>query len=231
MPTKAIRVTVIIILTFPLFCWAAMSSSTYRINADSLNEGGGLSGSASYKINDTLGEAVIGEGASGSYKTKAGYQYMINTYLTLTVGSTAADLGTLIPGSPVTGQTIVSVTTDSWGGYALNVSKDHPMRNADDVTEIPDHNGTITTPLLWESPNAIGFGFTIVSGTGVNAKWGSNPNYKYAAFPLLATTAHMKSGYQNTADNTTIGYKADADNDQKGGAYSCTITYTAVAAL
>lgn len=211
--------------------FAQMSSGSYKINADSLNAGGMESGSASYRLNDTIGEAVIGEGSSVTYKSKAGYQYMVNTYLTLTVDSNTKDLGSLLPGSPITGQTTIDVTTDSWNGYALSVSKNHKMRHTDAVTVIDDHNGTIAVPLLWSAPNNLGFSFTIISGTDVDPKWGSNPNYKYAAFPDIATEAHSKTGYKSPADETVIGYKVDAPPDQKSGSYSATITYTAVGSI
>lgn len=210
---------------------AQMSSGNYKINADSLNAGSLESSSGSYKLNDTLGEAAIGEGSSASYKVKAGFQYMVNTYLTLAFDSSPEYLGTLIPGTPVTGETVVSVTTDSWNGYQLEVSKDHPMRHTDTVTEIADHNGTIATPLLWQSPDNLGFGFSVIGGTNVDPKWGSSPNFKYAAFPGSATTAHIKEDYKSATDDTTFGYKADAPGSQKSGAYSCTVTYTAVGSI
>lgn len=216
----------------PRMCLAQMSSSNYKINADSINAGGEASSSATYKLGDTLGEAVIGEGSSATYKMKAGFQYMVNTYLTLAVNGSPKDLGTLIPGTPVTGQTIVSVTTDSWNGYALNVSKDHKMTHiVDGSTTIDDHNGTIATPVLWSAPNNLGFGFTIISGTNVDSKWKDGLDYKYAAFPDIATTAHSKAAYKSPVDETVIEYKADVLSNQKSGAYSCTVTYTAVGSI
>jgi len=219
-------------ILWPLVCPAQMSSDSYKINADSINAGGAPGSSATYKLNDTIGEIATGEGASGIYKMKAGFWYMVNTYLTLAVDDTSKDLGTLISGTPVTGQTVVSVTTDSWNGYVLNVSKDHKMRHiADGSTTIDDHNGAIATPLLWQSPNNFGFGFTIISGTNVDAKWKDGPDYKYASFPDVATTAHSKPDYKSPVDETTIGYKADVPSSQKSGAYSCTVTYTAVGSI
>ena len=84
---------------------------------------------------------------------------MVNTYLTLAMDGSPENLGTLIPGTPVTGQTMVSVTTDSWNGYQMEVSEDHPMRHTDTVTEIADHNGTIATPLLWAVSESSGLWF------------------------------------------------------------------------
>lgn len=212
-------------------CFAAMSSSNYKINADSINAGGDAGSSSSYNLNDTIGEIATGDGASATYKMRAGFQQMVNTYMTLAADNQTKDLGELIPGSPVTAETTMTVTTDAWNGYTLAVSKDHKMLNEDNVTTIDDHNGTISTPLTWESPNDLGFGFTVISGTDVEPKWGSSPDFAYAAFPDTSTTAHTKEGFKNDADDTVVGYKADVSSGQKIGAYSCTITYTAVESL
>jgi len=110
------------------YSFAKMSSDSYKINADSFNTGGDLGSSTSYKLNDTMGEVATGVGSSATYKMKAGFQQMVNTYLVLTVDASNKDLGSLLPGSPITGETTVDVTTDAWNGYALAVSKNHPMR-------------------------------------------------------------------------------------------------------
>jgi hypothetical protein len=224
-------IILIAVFIFPIISRAQMKGATYKINADSINAGGGSGTSASYILGSTMAEAVNGEGSSASYKTKAGFQYMIDSSLTLTVDTSTKDLGSLLPGSPITGQTTATVTTDSWNGYSLNISKNHKMRHTDNVTEIADVNGTIATPLLWQAPDNMGFGFTIISGTNVDAKWGSSSNYKYAAFPDLTTTFHSKTGYKAGGDDTVIGYKVDTVTSQKSGAYSCAVTYTAVGEL
>jgi hypothetical protein len=155
----------------------------------------------------------------------------VNTYLTLTVDSNTKDLGSLLPGSPITGQTTIDVTTDSWNGYTLSAVKNHKMLHTDTTTTIDDHNGTVATPLLWSAPNNLGFGFTLISGTGIESKWGSSPNYKYAGFPDVSTEIHAKPNYKSEADETVVGYKVDVQSDQKSGAYSATITYTAVGSI
>lgn len=223
--------SIMLFIFLVLNCSAAMKSANYKINADSIDAGGNLSQSENYKTEDTFGEVVSGEGSSVSYKMKAGFQYMINSYLILTVDSNSKDLGSLLPGSPITGQSVISVTTDSWGGYSLSAVKNHAMLHTDNTTYISDHNGTITAPVFWESPDDTGFGFSLINGTGIDSKWGNSLNYKYAAFPDVSTAIHTKTGFKSSVDDTTIGYKVDAPNDQKSGAYSCVITFLAVAAL
>jgi len=206
----------------------AASSENYKINADVIGVGGDAGSSENFNLTDTIGEPIIGVGSSESYKDKAGFWYMINTALNLTVDSNTVNLGTITPGTPVTGESTITVTTDSWGGYDLKVSEDNNMKHTDATTTIPDYSCDIATPCLW---TGVGLGFTIKSGTGVDAKWGTNPNYKYAFFPETATLFHAKTGFSSAGDVTTIGYKVDTAASQKAGQYSNIITYTALAKL
>jgi hypothetical protein len=228
---KILTIITIIFLVGPLTASAVMQSGNYKIDADSLNTGGGFSSSENFKVGDNLGEVINGEGASTSYRVKDGLQYMIDSYLTLTLDSNSQDLGSITYGTPATGQTVATVTTDAWSGYAINVSKNHAMLHTNGTLTIPDQAGTLTTPVLWQAPNNVGFGFTVLSGTEVETKWGESPNYKYAGFPDLSTTAHQKSGFQSGADETTFGYRVDIPDNQGAGTYSSTITYTAVTQL
>lgn len=204
------------------------SSENYKIDADVLGVGGDAGSSENFNLTDTIGEPIIGVGTSENYKSKAGFWYMINTAINLTVDSSTVNLGTITPGTPVTGESIVTVTTDSWGGYDLKVNEDNNMTHTDTATTIPDYSCDIASPCLW---SGVGLGFTIKSGTGVDAKWGTNPNYKYAYFPEASTNFHEKTGFSSGGDVTTIGYKVDTAASQKAGLYTNTITYTALAKL
>lgn len=206
----------------------AASSESYKIDADVLGVGGDAGSSENFKLTDTIGEPIIGVGTSENFKDKAGFWYMVNTAINLTVDSSTVNLGTVTPGTPVEGQSVLTVTTDSWGGYDLNVNEDHNMTHTDAITTIPDYSCSMASPCLW---TGVGLGFTIKSGTGVDAKWGTNPNYEYAYFPETPTNLHEKTGFSSGGDVTTIGYKVDTAASQKAGQYSNTITYTAVTKL
>jgi hypothetical protein len=205
-----------------------MSSENYLINSDVVGTGGDIGTSERYKLTDTLGQPVIGIGQGGSYAVQQGFWYTVNYSLSLSIGSTVVDLGSFAPGNPTTGQSTLGVTTDSWGGYDLFVRQNHDMTHTDSVTTIPAYAGTISSPTSW---SGVGLGFTITSGTDVEAKWGSNPNYNYAGFPGSDTKIHEKSGYTSWEDDTVIGYKVDAASSQKSGTYSNIITYTAMTKL
>jgi hypothetical protein len=102
------------------------------------------------------------------------------------------------------------------------------MTHTDAVTTIPFYSGTISSPTPW---SGVGLGFTITSGTNVEAKWGADPNYNYAGFPGSDAKIHEKTGYKSGEDDTVIGYKVDAASSQKSGIYSNMITYTAMTKL
>lgn len=206
----------------------AMGSANYKINADAIGAGGALGSSTNYKLNDTLGESVAGIGSSTNYKLQQGFQYMVNTGISLTVDSNTQNLGTVAPGSSATGQSTLTVTTDSWGGYDVLLSENHAMLHTDAVTTISDYSCAISAPCVWSGN---GFGFTVLSGTGVEAKWGTSPNYNYAAAPLLDTVFHEKTGYTSGGDQTVVGYNIAPATSQKSGSYSNVLLFTALAKL
>lgn len=206
----------------------AATSENYKIDADVLGVGGSAGTSENFNLTDTIGEPIIGIGASESYKSKAGFWNMVNTAINLTIDSSTVNLGTITPGTPVTGESEITVTTDSWGGYDLKVNENNNMTHTDTVTTIPDYSCDIALPCLW---SGVGLGFTIKSGTGVDGKWGTNPNYKFAYFPETSTNFHAKTGFSSGWDVTTIGYKVDTSASQKSGQYSSIITYTALTKL
>ncbi|MDD5397202.1 MAG: hypothetical protein PHW24_04055 [Candidatus Moranbacteria bacterium] len=206
----------------------AMSSANYQINSDTINAGGNLSNSANYKTLDSIGETFIGSMASTNFTIGEGLAPMITYSLTMSLDSSTKDLGSVTAGVPITGTTTATVTTDSWGGYDMYISQNDDLKHADPLTTIAPFSCTIAAPCFW---SGAGFGFTVNSGTSVEAKWGTSPSYKYAAIPSTTTLFHTKWGYSSGGDNTVIGYKLDVPTTQKSGVYTNIITYTAVAKL
>lgn len=79
------------ILLLPIFAYA-MSSESYMINVDSVNSGGSLTSSETYKLGDSLGEAAIGVGASENYKEKTAFWYMLPSNGQLGLSCQASDV-------------------------------------------------------------------------------------------------------------------------------------------
>lgn len=206
----------------------AMSSANYKINADAIGTSGAMGSSATYKLFDTVGEPVIGIGSSDNFKAKLGFAYMTNFSLSLAIDSNTKNLGNVAPGSSVQGQSTLTVTTDSWGGYDILISENHSLLHTNAVTTIPDFSCDIASPCAWSGN---GFGFTVYSGTDVEAKWGSDPNYNYAAVPLADTIFHTKEDYASGGDQTVVQYNVTPSSTQMAGTYSNLVTFTAIAKL
>ena len=106
--------------------YAAMSSDNYKIDADSINVGGSQSNSASYKIEDTVGEMGTGESASGSYIMKAGYQAMltesVDPTLSFSITDNTISLGTLSISSASTDIAVFTVASNDSNGYSVTIA-------------------------------------------------------------------------------------------------------------
>jgi hypothetical protein len=206
----------------------AMSSANYQINADSINSGGNLSSSSNFGTFDSIGESFIGNMASTNFAISEGLAPMITYSLTLFLDSNTKNIGSVTAGTPIAATTTASVTTDAWGGYDLYVSQNNDLKHTDAVTTIAPYSCAISLPCFW---SGTGFGFTVNSGTSVEAKWGTSPSYKYSSIPTTPTLFHTKTGYKSGIDSTVVGYKLDVPTSQKAGNYTNVLSYTAIAKL
>ncbi len=217
----------IALLIYPAVVYSR-SSENYRINADVIGMGGDLSSSYHYKLTDTIGEPIVGVGSSESYKSKSGFIQEISNSLSLTADADLVEFGTLNPGSPVIQETTITIITDAWAGYRIHARATNPMTHSDKSTTVPDYSCDISSPCIW---TGLGLGFTVKSGTSVEAKWGTDPNFEYASFPLSPTTIHVKPDYKSGEDTTVIQYKVDVSSSQQSGSYSNGVIFTALAIL
>jgi hypothetical protein len=226
---KLVFFAVSVVIFVPLFVLAA-TDGTYNITVDNIGFSGGEPiGDGAYQLMDTIGEPIVGVGTGTSYQSQAGFWYMVNNTLSLVLDSNTEDLGTVVAGTPNTGNTTVTVTTDAPGGYDLLISQDNDMTHTGDgTTTITGFSGTIGSPAVW---SGTGLGFTVLSGAGVDVKWGTSPNNNYASIPGTDTIFHEKSGYTSGGDDTVVEYKVDVAGSQKSGTYTNTVTYTAISKI
>lgn len=212
----------------PILVSAVTQSENYKINVDNFGFGGNKGTSENYSLSDTIGDPVVNIGDSEDYRTQSGFWYKENVYMSLVLDTTTENLGNLVPGTPNTGNTLITITTDCVAGYDLLAKQNNQMTHTDTTTTIANYSCDIATPCLW---SGTGLGFSITNGTNVDVKWGTSPNFKYAYFPLAETKIHEKNTYSLSGDNTTIGYKVDVPSTQKAGIYSNQITYVAMSKL
>lgn len=223
-----------------------MQSSNYKIQQDSMNAGGIRSTSATYAMEDTVGEQATGYSSSTSFNLKAGYQQMNTVGLALTGAANV----TLTPalqvygGGTSTGSLPLTATTDNTTGYQMSIkvsnnpamqSSSATISNYTPVGADPDF--TFITPLATAA-----FAFS-PEGTEIVQKYKDNGaacnigalDTTGACWNLLSTVDDVIAT-RATANNplgtvTTLKFQvaADASTVLQVGSYIATTTVTLIA--
>lgn len=237
----------IVALIFPVgIISAAMSSSNYKVQSDSINFAGGLSTSSSYTMQDTLGEVGSGVSSSTNYVMNAGYQQMLQSYIAISATGNPAlpSMGGISAGFG-NASTTWTVTTDNPAGYSLsiNAAQSPAMQGqyGDNIADyvpagsVPDYNFTILPTQSLFGFNPLGVDVTSrykndgasTCGTGLN-----NTIYKcwdgFSTSPKII--AQSTSANQPSGATTTAVYQVQIGDSkiQTSGSYAATITVTAV---
>jgi hypothetical protein len=224
-----------------------MESSSYQIQSDSINFGGGLLSSSNYTLESTAGEVGTGESDSASYVLKAGYQQMNEVYISLS-GVTDVTMSPAIPGvsgGEANGSTTVTVTTDSTAGYQLTILSSATPAMQSSLDTISDYAPAGAPPdytFNYGASDAL-FGYT-PEGIDIVARFldnGSNTcNTGSSETPLrcwdgLSTSAEaVASGSGPNHPNgatTTVNFRVGIGGSvgQTEGVYYATTTLTVLA--
>jgi len=221
-----------------------MQGSVYRMQSDSLNFGGAVSSSFTYKIDDSLGEQATGDSNSSTYFMHAGFWQMQESYISISNPSdlVMASMAGLSGGSSE-GTMSWLVTTDNPAGYNLTIaSQTTPaLKSAEDslsdytpVGSDPDFNFTNI------STNS-SFGFS-PEGTEVLSRFKDNGTTCNLGsletvgkcWDGLSTTPKIIAGSSTSnipsGSTATVRFRAEsgADHIQTSGEYNVTIVVTAV---
>ena len=218
-----------------------MSSGSYKIKSDSVNIGGLQGGSASYIVEDTLGEIATGDGSSTNFTLHAGYQQMQTSYLAITVPPSNVSLSPPIPGitgGTSNGSTSIKVLTDNSAGYQMKIkaSTSPALKSTND--SFADYTPAGADPDFTFSilANTSEFGFTpegsdIVqkfkdNGSACNTGSGDTASACWA--PLSTTDqviAQSSGSNQPSGTFTYVRFRAasgSSKNQQEGMYYSTT---------
>jgi hypothetical protein len=221
-----------------------MQSTSYQIQSDSINFGGGFSTSTNYTLESTGGEVATGESSSGSYALRAGYQQMHQVYIALTAADNVS-MNSSIPGlsgGESNGSTTVTVTTDSLSGYELTIEASQSpamQKGADTIADyvpvgVPDFTFTIdaTDAHFGYSPTGVDVVQRFLDAAG-NCNTGAG-NTDLACWDGLDTTpepiASDSSSNHPTGATTTINFRVGIGGSvvQAPGTYTATTTLTAL---
>ena len=226
-----------------------MASDNYKIEKDSINFGGMDDGqSANYNLKDTMGEIGTGFSESSTYQVNAGYRQMSETYLAITSPADVTMTPNIggISGGTGNGQAAWTVTTDSSGGYSLDIKAGSTPAMQSGANSFSDYTLAVagTPDYTWSvAPAASEFGFTpegndIISKFKDNGADACNTGSNDTADKCWS---NFSISYENIASSsdpnhpggtaTTVKFQAESgvSHLQEEGSYQATITVTAVA--
>ncbi len=222
-----------------------MQSTSYQIQSDSINFGGGLSTSTNYTLESTAGEIATGGSDSETYALRAGYQQMQEVYIALS-GSNDVLLSPSIPGMTggvSNGSTTVSVVTDSPSGYMLTIAVEGDPGMSKGADSIADYTPETAVPdfTFTTGPADAHFGYTpegadiadrfLDDGLACDAGSSDTPLACWDGLSTTEETIAQRSG-SNHPDGatTTIHFRVGVGGSvlQAPGIYTATTTLTAL---
>jgi len=241
------------LLFLPLLWWGValvtaevMSSSNFQIDSDSLNIGGGLATSSNFGLESTVGEIATGDSASANFEMRAGFQQMQSVQISMTQPDPVS-MNPSIPGVAggfSFGSTTVTVTTDSPGGYQIQIAAlETPALQANDsAATIADYipSGGSDFTFTVGASDAL-FGYTVESAHAI-ARFRNNTtvcgvgsnntgNNCWVGLSLTPTTivSHGAANHPLGTD-TTIHFQVGVGGSviQTPGVYTATTTLTAL---
>jgi hypothetical protein len=221
------------------------SSSNYQLESDSINTGGGLSNSASFTTESTVGEIATGRSDSATFSLLAGYQQLSEAFVSLSVAGAvvmAPDLPGLTGGFS-TGSTTFTVITDSPTGYVATLAAEgNPALQSVSGATIANYNNGATADFTFTiPPTGAVFGFSpegsdvaaqfLDNGTTCGVSTTDTSNACWAGASTSAVTiVESTSPNQPVGATTTLRFQVGIASGAgvESGVYTATTTITAL---
>lgn len=180
-----------------VFAQSAMSSNTYKIQSDSTNFGGRLGSSASYSMEDTMGEAGSGLTETGNYRDYLGYQFML-----------FADPDTTAPSAPASMTAQVVSTSEielTWGESTDNIAVDryYIYRDGVRIDDVDIFPRTFNDTGLSESTE-YSYNVSAVDDSGNESERSATTTATTFASTVSSTGGSSKSGRSVTVSDLNI---------------------------
>ncbi len=237
-----------LLTVLPVFGYVA-SSSSYRLEKDSINFAGTRSTSTSYTMEDTVGEISTGTSTSNSYNIHAGYQAMESDGVSVSITLSSPSNITMSPsiegttGGESDGSVAWTVTTNNTTGYSLSVkaATNPTLKSGSDSFSDYDPAGAVPDFAFSVGASQSLFGFS-PEGADITSTYKDNgstcnvgsSDTTGACWEGLDTTGKTvaSSGAANSPGGTatTVKLKAKVGSAASlpAGSYSAIITATAV---
>lgn len=196
---------------------------------------GGNKSSPSYKISDSVGQLAAGKYSSSGYVVSAGFEYLHAIIpFRFSVSNTNIDLGNLLPSTPSTASTNLTVYFGGAGQYQVTAEEVGPLKTQSG-NAIPDTNCdggsnscTPSTAKTWSSLSSYGFGYNM-TGNDIPADF-VNLTY-YRPFPdrTSAATPQTVMTSTNVGKNrqSKMTFMANVSALQPAGSYQTVINFVA----
>ncbi len=221
------------------------TSTSYKLESDSINFGGGLSSSSNYSLESTGGEIATGKSDSASYSLRAGYQQMQEVFISMTAPGNVIMTPSIggLTGGTANGSTSVNVITDSPSGYSLTIraeSSPAMQKGADTINDYVPEASPNPDPSFITAATDAHFGFS-PQGSDVVLRYRNNSSICSAG--SLSTAEVCWDGFSTSekllasgGDNqpsgatTTLYFKVELGGNvtRPPGAYIATTTLTAL---
>lgn len=213
-----------------------MESPRFQIDNANVNSAAGDKSSSNYKLSDTIGQTAAGQFSSSGYIVKAGFQY-INSIIPFefSISDINVSLGTLVPSTPSTATTVLSVSFGSAGQYQVTAIEEGPLSTLTGSNSIPDttcDGGAETcnesTAKTWSSSSAYGFGYNM-TGSDIASDFLSASHFR----PFPDRSAAESPAVIMTSPNVgrdrqaTVTFKANVSPIQPAGSYQTIVNFVA----
>jgi len=221
-----------------------MQGTVYKMQSDSLNFGGQVSSSSTYKIDDSLGELATGDSNSANFYMHAGFWQMQESFISISNPTDLVmDSMAGLSGGSSEGLMSWTVTTDNPAGYQMTIASltSPALMSAEDsladyVPIGPDPDFNFTNPSTDSS-----FGFS-PEGTEASSRFKDNGvacnigslETIGKCWDGLSTTPKVIAGSPGpnipSGSTVSVRFRAESgvDHIQTSGEYNVTIVVTAV---
>lgn len=213
---------------------AVIESNNYRIQMPNFNSGAGIPSSTNYKMDTTVGQTAAGLYTSNGYLVRSGFQYIHSIIpFSFSMSNFLINFGGVIPGSPVTVQSTLTVSSGGAGGYKILARESDYLKNSAGQT-IPDttcDSGgcSETTAAVWSLAGTYGFGYNM-TGSDIPSDFVNSTYFRHFANASASQTDQviMQSANVGRGATATITYKINISGVQPAGTYQNKILFTAV---
>ena len=212
-----------------------MDSSRFKIESANVEIAGGNKSSSSYKLADTVGQLAAGQYSSTGYVVKAGFQYLHSIIpFRFSISDININFGTLVPTTPSTATTNLTVYFGAAGQYQVTAIEEEPLKtqSGNTISDTGCDGGANTCneslAKIWTSASAYGFGYGMI-GNDIPSDFIDSTYYR--PFPDRSSAESpatvMTSTNVGKNRSSTVTFKTNISPIQPAGSYQTVINFVA----